>query len=291
MDVGPGAGSVPAGSAASPSGRWNPSAYLRFAGERGRPFADLLARVRAGAPRTVVDLGCGTGALTASLAERWPGARVIGVDSSAEMLAAAAEHAAPGRVGFVAGDVRTWEPAGPVDLVVSNAVLHWVPGHARLLARWASFLTPGGELAIQVPGNFRAPTHTSLAALCRLPRWAPALADLAPDEDAVLEPAGYLEVLAGAGLTADVWETTYLHVLTGDDPVLAWVSGTVLRPVLGRLPEAERAEFTAAYAAALRRAYPPRRNGTTVLPFRRIFAVGSRPDGTRLSAGGAGGRP
>jgi trans-aconitate 2-methyltransferase len=178
-----------------------------------------------------------------------------------------------------------------VDLVVSNAVLHWVPGHARLLARWASFLTPGGELAIQVPGNFRAPTHTSLAALCRLPRWAPALADLAPDEDAVLEPAGYLEVLAGAGLTADVWETTYLHVLTGDDPVLAWVSGTVLRPVLGRLPEAERAEFTAAYAAALRRAYPPRRNGTTVLPFRRIFAVGSRPDGTRLSAGGAGGRP
>jgi trans-aconitate 2-methyltransferase len=83
MDVGPGAGSVPAGSAASPSGRWNPSAYLRFAGERGRPFADLLARVRAGAPRTVVDLGCGTGALTASLAERWPGARVIGVDSSA----------------------------------------------------------------------------------------------------------------------------------------------------------------------------------------------------------------
>jgi trans-aconitate 2-methyltransferase len=276
MDDGAATGPLPAGGSARSAG-WDPPVYLRFAGERARPFADLLARVRSDAPRTVVDLGCGTGALTASLAERWPAARVTGVDSSPEMLAAAAGHAVPGRVGFVAGDVRDWEPAGPVDLVVSNAVLHWIPGHERLLARWASFLAPGGELAIQVPGNFRAPTHTALAALCRSPRWAPTVAARAPAEDAVLEPAGYLDVLTGAGLTADVWETTYLHLLTGVDPVLDWVRGTVLRPVLAGLDEPERAEFTAAYAAALRSAYPPRADGSTVLPFRRIFAVGSRP--------------
>jgi trans-aconitate 2-methyltransferase len=255
---------------------WDPAQYLRHAGERARPFADLLARVDAAAPRRVVDLGCGEGALTASLARRWPTARVTGVDSSPRMLAAAAVHALPGRLSFVPGDVRDWAPDGPVDVLVSNAVLHWVPGHADLLHRWAGHLSPGGTLAVQVPGNFRAPTHALLARLCR----EAGLADVAPDPDAVLEPAGYLDVLTGAGLEADVWETTYLHVLRGPDPVLSWVRGTVLRPVLARLDERTAAELTDRYAAALREAYPQRPDGTTVLPFRRVFAVG-----TRLSAG------
>ncbi|MGR7025152.1 trans-aconitate 2-methyltransferase [Geodermatophilus sp. URMC 62] len=253
---------------------WDPAAYLRCAGERARPFADLLARVDAADPRVVVDLGCGEGALTASLAARWPGARVTGVDSSPEMLAAAAAHAVPGRVEFVPGDVRDWRPDGPVDVVVSNAVLHWVPGHAALLARWAGQLAPGGRLAVQVPGNHTAPTHRLLAALCTSPRWSDRLAGAAPPADAVLEPAGYLDVLTGAGLAADVWETTYLHVLRGPDPVLTWVRSTVLRPVVALLDDDGAAELTAAYAAALRAAYPPRPDGTTVLPFRRVFAVG-----------------
>ena len=253
---------------------WDPVAYLRFAGERARPFVDLLAQVRHGSPALVVDLGCGEGALTASLAARWPAARVIGVDSSAGMIAAAAAHADP--VAFVQADVRDWQPGEPVDVVVSNAVLHWVPGHAELLAGWAGWLAPGGELALQVPGNFRAPTHALLAELCRSARWADRVAALAPPADAVLDPAGYLEVLAAAGLAADVWETTYTHALTGRDPVLQWVRSTVLRPVLAALDEDEAAELTAAYADGLRRAYPPRPDDTTLLPFRRVFAVGRR---------------
>jgi trans-aconitate 2-methyltransferase len=193
------------------------------------------------------------------------------------MLAAAAEHAEPGRVEFVRGDVRSWGPDGPLDVVVTNAVLHWVPGHDRLLARWAAALTPGGALALQVPGNFHASTHALLAELCAAPEWAGRLAEVAPRPDAVLSPAGYFEVLAGAGLSPDVWETTYLHVLTGPDPVLGWVRGTVLRPVLARLDDDDADRLTAAYAAALREAYPPRPDGTTLLPFRRIFAVGTRP--------------
>ena len=253
---------------------WDPAGYLRFGDERARPFTDLLARVGAREPRTVVDLGCGEGALTAALAQRWPGARVTGVDSSPEMLAAAAAHAVPGRVGFVAGDVREWRPDGPVDVLVTNAVLHWVPGHADLLRRWAGQLAPGGWLALQVPGNWRAPTHALLAGLCRSPRWAGRVGDAAPAEDAVLDPAGYLEVLTGAGLVVEAWETTYLHVLRGEDPVLGWVRSTVLRPVLARLGDDDAAELTASYAAALRTAYPRRSDGTTVLPFRRVFAVG-----------------
>jgi trans-aconitate 2-methyltransferase len=193
------------------------------------------------------------------------------------MLAAAAASAVPGRVEFVRGDVRDWAPDGPVDVVLSNAVLHWVPGHERLLTRWAGWLRPGGWLAVQVPGNFRAPTHALLAELCLSPRWASRLADTAPRPDAVLEPAGYLDVLTAAGLSADVWETTYLHVLSGADPVLAWVRSTVLRPVLALLDADSAAEFTAQYAAALRAAYPARPDGTTLLPFRRVFAVATRP--------------
>jgi trans-aconitate 2-methyltransferase len=271
-----------------PPATWDPARYLRFAGERARPFADLLSRVAAGSPRRVVDLGCGTGSLTAALALRWPDAQVTGVDSSAEMLAEAGAHAVPGRVRFHRGDVGEWRPDEPVDVLVANAVLHWLPGHERLLRRWAGSLADGGWLAVQVPGNFRAPTHTLLAELCRSPRWAARLADVAPRADAVLEPAGYLDVLEAAGLAADVWETTYLHVLRGPDPVLGWISGTVLRPVLSRLDDDEAAELTAACAAALRQAYPPRADGTTVLPFRRIFLVGRRgapEDEGALSAG------
>jgi trans-aconitate 2-methyltransferase len=257
---------------------WDPASYLAFAGERGRPFTDLLARVGASDPGSVVDLGCGDGSATAVLSRRWPGARVTGVDSSPAMLVAAAEHAVPGRLTFTAGDVRDWRPDGPVDVLITNAVLHWVPGHDRLLTRWAGELSPGGWLAVQVPGNQRAPTHALLADLCRSPTWADRLAAVAPAPDAVLDPTGYLDVLTAAGLSADVWETTYLHVLTGGDPVLRWVAGTVLRPVLERLDDKETVAFTAEYAAALRSAYPQRSDGTTVLPFRRVFAVGHRTD-------------
>jgi trans-aconitate 2-methyltransferase len=263
-----------------PPGTWDPTTYLRFAGERARPFAELLSRIDTDAPRVVVDLGCGDGSGTATLAQRWPGAQVTGVDSSPSMLQAAAGHAVPGRLEFVAGDVRDWRPAGPVDVLVSNAVLHWVPGHEQLIAGWAGELAPGGWLAVQVPGNQEAPTHALLASLVGSPRWAGRLApgdDMVLDPAAVLDPAGYLDVLTAAGLTADVWETTYLHVLTGKDPVLRWVSGTVLRPVLARLSADDAEELTIEYAAALRAAYPARANGTTVLPFRRVFAVGHRP--------------
>jgi trans-aconitate 2-methyltransferase len=255
---------------------WDPATYLRFAGERARPFVELLARVDADDPSSVVDMGCGEGTMTATLAQRWPGARVTGVDSSPEMLAAAAASAVPGRVEFVPGDVRDWSPPGPVDVVVSNAVLHWVPGHEQVLTRWAGWLPRGGWLAMQVPGNFRAPTHALLTEICRSPRWAGRLAGAAPDPDAVRDPAGYFDVLADAGLAPDVWETTYLHVLSGDDPVLGWVRSTVLRPVLGLLDGEDAARLTAEYAEALRAAYPARSDGTTLLPFRRIFAVASR---------------
>lgn len=256
---------------------WDPARYLAFAGERERPFHDLVGRVRTEHPRFVVDLGCGPGTATAQLLRRWPEARVVGVDASPAMIARAGELARAPRLCFLEADVTTWEPDGAPDVIVANALWQWVPDHPTVLERLAGRLAAGGSLAFQVPGNFAAPSHALLRELASSGRWPipPGLVREAP----VLEPAGYLELLHRLGLEGDVWETTYLHVLQGADPVLDWVRGTALRPVLGVLRPDDAAEFEAAYGAALRAAYPADGAGRTVLPFRRIFAVGRRPAG------------
>ncbi|MDL5202051.1 trans-aconitate 2-methyltransferase [Streptomyces sp. ALI-76-A] len=264
-----------------PAPTWDPAQYLRHAGHRARPFTDLLARVPdlpADPPR-IADLGCGPGNVTALLAARWPAAHVTGYDNSPEMLDRAhVEHEGPtpggGRLDFAHADVRTWTPARPYDLIVSNATLQWVPGHAERFADWVAGLTAGGTLAFQVPGNFGSPSQVLLRELARSARWKDRLDGTLRHTDAVLAPEDYLERLAGLGCAADVWETTYIHPLTGEDPVLDWVKGTALRPVLTALADdpPAREEFLAAYRTALREAYPAGAHGTP-FPFRRIFAV------------------
>jgi trans-aconitate 2-methyltransferase len=253
---------------------WDPAQYQRFSDERARPFVELLSRVAAPDPAYVVDLGCGSGDLTATLLERWPRALVEGVDSSAEMMADAERHAIPGRLEFTCADVREWRPERPVDVILANAVLQWVPGHVDLLTRWVEAIPAGGWLAFQVPGNFGAPSHRILADLVRSPRWRERLGDEA-DRLGVHEPAEYLTHLAALGCGVDAWETTYLHVLVGPDPVLEWTKGTTLRPVLSTLEDQEREAFLADYAPRLRGAYPEREFGT-VFPFRRLFVVARR---------------
>lgn len=247
---------------------WDPGQYLKYADERGRPFADLISRVAAERPGYVVDLGCGPGNLTATLIRRWPSAYVEGVDSSTEMIEKATTVAVPGRLEFHVGDLRQWEPHRPVDVLVSNATLQWVPDHIRLLPKLVRVLAPGGWLAFQVPGNFSEPSHEILRELAGEPRWG--LGDIAfPSSH---QPAEYVAALATVGCRVDAWETTYLHILSGADPVFEWISGTGARPVLAALGPEARAEFSAVFKARLREAYPPRNYGT-VLPFRRIFAV------------------
>ena len=256
---------------------WDPTTYLQFADQRGRPFQELLSRVRASAPRRVVDLGCGTGQLTATLAQRWPDADVAGVDSSPEMVARARAEQ-DGSVHFTVADLRDWAPPAPVDVLVSNATLQWVPGHRDLLPRLVDALAPGGWLAFQVPGNFDEPSHRLLHALAAEPRFAAATAGV--EQPASAEPADYLEDLSALACRVEVWETTYLHVLEGPDPVFRWISGTGARPVLQALEAGLRAEFEQEYKARLATAYPARPYGT-VLPFRRVFAVAQTPEESR----------
>lgn len=262
---------------------WDPDQYSRYADERGRPFIDLVARVGAAEPRRVVDLGCGPGNLTALLAARWPDATVEGVDSSPEMIERAGEVDG---VSFRVGDVRSWQMPADCDVLVSNATLQWVPSHDELLRSWAAALPDGGWIAMQVPGNFASPSHTLMRSLAQSSRWAPLVGDVLRHHDAVGSPSSYATVLLEAGLDADVWETTYLHRLHGADPVLEWMRGTGLRPVLAALAgqavsmdgvsRPADAAFEAQYAAALRSAYPATAHGT-LFPFRRIFAVAHKP--------------
>jgi trans-aconitate 2-methyltransferase len=250
---------------------WDPERYLAHGDDRGRPFVDLLARVSADAPRRVVDLGCGTGNLTLLLTQRWPQAHVVGVDSSREMVAKAR---GTGRAEFVVGDVRYWTPEEPVDVLISNATFQWIPGHLDLLPRLAGAVAPGGWFAFSVPGNFGEPSHTLRRGLAAQAPYAELTADVAePDAH---DARTYLEVLAGLGCEVDAWETTYLHVLTGEDPVFSWISGTSLRPTVQALPEPLRAQFEAELRERLRGAYPVR-DGRVTLPFRRLFVAARIP--------------
>ncbi|MEV7833223.1 trans-aconitate 2-methyltransferase [Streptomyces subrutilus] len=280
----PAPGARPSGAPGPAVPTWDPGQYLRHADHRARPFLDLLARIPEppGRPTRIADLGCGPGNVTALLADRWPEARISGFDLSREMLErATAEHAGPtaggGSLDFHPADLAHWIPEEPYDLIVSNAALQWVPGHPGSFAAWIGGLRPGGTFAFQVPGNFAAPSHALLAELCESPRWRSRLGGHGARSVHQLDPAAYLDRLTGLGCTADVWETTYHQLLHGPDPVLDWVKGTALRPVLTALGDDRPAveAFLDAYRELLREAYPSGPRGT-VFPFRRIFAVARR---------------
>lgn len=256
---------------------WDAKTYDRYSDERSRPFFDLLARVGAADAGEVVDLGCGSGAGLAHMARRWTGAHLVGVDSSDDMLTAAeTELGRLGSVSLVRAHAETWAPEFACDVVASNALLQWIPDHGGLLTSMAGWLAPGGWLAIQVPGNFDAPSHVLLRELAESPQWTNLLGGVIRGADSVFDAAGYFRILTAAGLSVDAWETSYLHVLTGPDPVLRWTSGTALRPVLAVLDHDEAQDFSAQYAELLRISYPADETGRVLFPFRRIFAVGHR---------------
>jgi trans-aconitate 2-methyltransferase len=249
---------------------WNPDQYLRYADARLRPAADLLARVPLQQPAEVFDLGCGAGNATRLLAGRWPAAQVTGVDDSEPMLAQA-RQAWP-QAQWVRADIGRWVASAPADLIYSNAVLHWLPGHAQLLPRLMGMLKPGGVLALQMPRNFAAPSHTAIAETVSSGPWNVRLQHLLGPVP-VTEPAAYFDMLQPLAAELDIWETEYLHVLDGRDPVKEWTKGTWLKRFLDALDADEAARFEAGYADRVRSAYPPRADGRTLFPFRRLFIV------------------
>jgi len=272
-----------------PIAAWDPAQYLRFSDQRLRPALDLLGQVPLTAPGRVVDLGCGAGNVTAILKQRFPVAEVTGVDGDAAMLQKA-RAAAPG-CRFEQGDFATWAPvarpsphpsghpagelANALDLIFSNAALQWVGGHATLFPRLISLLAPGGVLAVQMPAMHDAPLRRLQYVVAAQGPWAERLGGHA-SAPPILDPPGYWDLLRPLVTSLDIWETTYLHPLTGEDAVVEWAAGSSLRPFLEPLEPAQQTAFRRAYAEALRPHYPRRADGTTLLPFRRLFLIARR---------------
>lgn len=252
---------------------WDPQQYLKFEDHRLRPALDLMARIRTERPETIVDLGCGTGNITRLLAERWPGARVTGLDSSEPMLAKA-RAAAPG-IAFVAGDFATWRAPTPAGIVYSNAALHWLEGHDALFPRLLAQVAPGGTLAVQMPRNHRAPSHVAVTEAAAAGPWRDQAAAVKGIRT-VHDPDAYYRWLAPHARRIDIWETEYLQVLEGENPVVEWTKGSTLRPYLDALDAPAREGFLAEYAARIARVYPKQPDGRTLFPFRRIFIIAER---------------
>jgi len=253
--------------------KWSPSQYLRFADHRLRPGLELLARIPDIDPGVVFDLGCGPGNLTREIVTRWPEAQVVGVDSSVEMISKAESEVSD--VEFEVGDIETWTPEHEVDVIFSNATLHWLDHHGRLFPRLFDFLRPGGVLAVQMPNNWAAPTHTVPKDVLADSRWSEEVRHLLPI-DRVDEPSEYRRWLIDAASSFDIWQTTYYQELSGEDPVWEWTTGSLLRPVIAALEGDDLEDFTAAVKAGYRDAYPPDHTGTVLLPFRRLFMVAVR---------------
>lgn len=251
---------------------WDPGQYLKFADHRLRPALDLLARIPVNEPRTIWDLGCGPGNVTLFLKEHWPQAHVTGLDSSAAMLEKARAIAG---IDWIKGDIAAWHADASVDLVYSNAALHWVPDHAKLFPHLMRQVGRGGALAVQMPNNFESPSHTLLYDTAREGPWAPHVAS-ALGERLVQAPERYYDLLAPHATHIDIWEVEYLHVLQGENAVLEWTKGTAVRPFLDAMPTSMQPDFLALYAERLAKAYPRRIDGMTLFAFRRLFIVAVR---------------
>jgi trans-aconitate 2-methyltransferase len=252
---------------------WSAEQYVKFEDERTRPARELLARVPRSSVASAIDIGCGPGNSTELVAARYPAARLTGVDTSADMLAAARKRL-PGAT-FVEADAATYAPAAPVDLIFANAVLQWVPDHVAVMARLMGDLAPGGVLAIQVPDNQSEPSHSLMRATARDGAWAAKFAEPIARE-VIPSVEAYYDGLIALSTRVDVWRTTYHHVLADPAAIVEWVRGTGLRPFLDRLTPAEQAAFTAAYHARLTEAYPPRADGKVLFRFPRLFVVAVR---------------
>lgn len=247
---------------------WNPSLYLQYASERTRPAAELLSRVALGNARTVVDLGCGPGNSTTLLHQRWPSARIIGVDSSPNMLNEA-RKALP-NCHFVEANISKFRPEQSFDLLYANASLQWVPDHYELFPQLVSLLNYNGVLAVQMPDNWQEPTHVLMREVAYEQGY--------PDRGRTPLPGvhAYYDILTEAGCDVDIWRTTYYHIMESHQSIIDWVSSTGLRPWLQELSESEQRNYLARYHVLLQEQYPLQENGNILLAFPRLFIVARR---------------
>lgn len=250
---------------------WDPGHYLKYADLRVRPALDLLARIPLETAARITDLGCGPGNVVEYLRVRFPDGDIQGVDNSAEMLNAAKSSHGDAAM-WVQADAASWCPDQPQDLIYSNAALQWLDRHEELFPRLMEFVVPGGVLAVQMPNQFAEPSHVLMRQVALDGPWAKTLKPLLR-EAPVAELGQYYDWLSPACESVEIWQTSYMQVMSGNDPVLDWISSTAFAPLRDALPADQRGPFRDAVGVELRRAYPKRGDGKTLFPFRRLFII------------------
>ncbi len=257
-----------------PAVTWDADLYMRFGDQRTRPARDLADRIDIDGPLRVIDLGCGPGNSTQVLRERFPDARVTGLDSSEKMIAKAREAYPDGE--WVLGDIGHWSAEEPYDLVFSNAALQWIPDHASLVQNLIDQVAPGGAMAFQIPRHVESPLRGAILETSRDPAWSERM-DEAREALTMESPAYYYDALAGAADSLDIWQTEYDHVMDGTQEIIDWISSTGLRPFLAALDnDAEERRFVAKVSERVREEYPRRADGKVIFPFNRLFVVAYR---------------
>ncbi len=253
---------------------WNAGQYLKFEDERTRPATDLLRRIPLAEIRTAADIGCGPGNSTELIVERYPNARVLGLDNSPSMLAKARERLP--RATFEEVDIATWQPDERYDLIFANAVLQWLPDHPSLLARLVSFLDTGGCLAVQMPNNLNEPSHRLMEKVSREGPWAGKLASASQAREEIGSFEDYYSWLQRTGCSVDIWQTTYVHPLADAGAITEWFKSTGLKPYLDPLSPSDQSEYLDPYRAEIEKAYPAQQDGKVLLRFPRLFFVAQR---------------
>jgi trans-aconitate 2-methyltransferase len=251
---------------------WNDAQYLKFGDERTRAARELLTRVPLERVDRAVDLGCGPGNSTALLRDRWPNAKLTGIDSSSEMLERARRDFPT--VEWLLGDAGGYRASEPVDLLFANAVFHWLPDHATLFPSLIEQVRKGGVLAVQMPHSFDEPSHRLMRDVRA--RLMPGRRQAVQAATPVAGPAFYYDLLAPRAGAVDIWRTTYEHVMPDAAAIVEWVKGTGLRPYLDDLTESERTAYLSEYLVAIDRAYPARADGKRLFSFPRLFIVAVR---------------
>lgn len=255
--------------------KWSSRQYLIFENERTRPVRDLLSAVPLEAAREVIDLGCGPGNSTEVLARRFPSAKVAGLDSSADMIAAARKRMPD--VEFEVADIHTWQTSTAYDVILSNAVFQWAPGHETLFPALAAKLAEGGSLAIQMPDTMDEPPHRMMRELAQDGPWADKLKDASQSRTALNSAQWYYELLSPHCSRVDIWRTTYYHVLKdGPAAIVEWFKGSALRPFLDPLDEEEKQAYLARYTSLIEQTHRAQADGSVLLPFPRLFMVATR---------------
>lgn len=256
---------------------WHADTYSQFLDARTRPARDLVAAIPDVCnPQVIYDLGCGPGNSTALLTQRWPEAKVIGVDSSDDMLDKA--RATHSDIEFIKGDIAHFAPTEKADIIFSNAALQWVDDHPQVFAHLIKQLNPNGILAVQMPNNFHNPSHqVTIDILQNVSDWTPLLKNLRYGKlnQPMYQLADYYDLLNHNGLTQiQLWETTYYQEMADAKAIFDWTKSTGLAPVLAAMSSDEKSHFEAQYIDKIAKSYPKQTNGKLLFPFQRIFMAG-----------------